>query len=178
MFSGKSEELIRRMIRADLAGQRTLLVKPRLDDRYSVDEVVSHAGRRLPCLVIHDIEDVRGPALDHPVDVVGIEEAQFFGSRLPGVIDELIAAGRRVICAGLDMDAFERPFHPMPEIMACAEQVTKLTAVCVRCGEDATRSQLLIEGSPAPQPYGDGEFISVGGSEAYEARCRACHQIA
>jgi thymidine kinase len=175
MFSGKSEELIRRLTRADIARQRVIAVKPLLDARYDVTAIASHAGRRWPCVAVEHAEDILRVAAQHRPDVVGIEEAQFFDDALADVARVLVDDGARVICAGLDLDALGRPFGPMPALACEAEVVTKLHAVCVRCGADASRSQLLIDGEPAP--WRDGPLINVGGAESYEARCRACFEV-
>ena len=175
MFSGKSEELIRRLTRADIARQRVVAVKPLIDARYDVTAIASHAGRRWPCVAVQDAEQIMRVAEQHRPDVLGIEEAQFFDAALPDVARRLADDGVRVICAGLDLDALGRPFGPMPALMCEAEVVTKLHAVCVVCGADASRSQLLIDGEPAP--WTDGPLINVGGAESYEARCRACFEV-
>jgi thymidine kinase len=175
MFSGKSEELIRRLVRADIARQRVVAVKPAIDSRYAVTAIASHNGRRWPCVSVQDSAGVAEVVAQHAPDVLGVEEAQFFDGGLVGVLQRASDRGVRVIVAGLDLDALARPFGPMPALMALAERVTKLTAVCVRCGADATRSQLLVDGAPAP--WRDGPLIDVGGAESYEARCRACFAV-
>jgi thymidine kinase len=175
MFSGKSEELIRRLVRADIGRQRVWAVKPALDSRYAAAAIVSHAGRRWPCAAVERAEDIMRIVEEHDPDVLGVEEAQFFDPALPAVLRRVVGAGVRVICAGLDLDAMGRPFGPLPELIAEAEQVTKLSAVCVRCGGEAHRSQLLVDGEPAP--WRDGPLINVGGAETYEARCRACFEV-
>jgi len=175
MFSGKSEELIRRLTRADIARQRVLAVKPVMDARYDVTAIASHAGRRWPGVAVEHSEEILRVAAQHRPDVLGIEEAQFFDDALPDVARQLVDDGVRVICAGLDLDALGRPFGPIPALVCEAEIVTKLHAVCVVCGADASRSQLLIDGEPAP--WRDGPLINVAGAEAYEARCRACFVV-
>jgi thymidine kinase len=175
MFSGKSEELIRRLSRADLARRRVVAVKPELDRRYDVTAIASHAGRRWPCVTVQRADEILRVAAQHRPDVLGIEEAQFLDDRLPDVARRLVEEGVRVICAGLDLDALGRPFGPMPALACEAELVTKLHAVCVVCGADASRSQLLVDGAPAA--WREGPLINVGGAEAYEARCRGCFEV-
>jgi thymidine kinase len=173
MFCGKSEELIRRLRRAAIARLAVVCVKPAIDDRHSVNDVVSHAGARLAARAIDDpreLLELRGEA-----DVVGIDEAQFFDARLVAVCEDLAAAGVSVICAGLDRDYRGLPFGPMPQLLSLADRVTKLQAVCVVCGGDATLSQRLVDGAPAPF---DDATVVVGGAERYEARCRGCFERA
>ena len=171
MFCGKSEELIRRLRRASIARLAVVCVKPSIDNRHSANDVVSHAGARLAARAIADpreLLELRGEA-----DVVGIDEAQFFDVRLIGVCEDLAASGLSVICAGLDRDYRGLPFGPMPELLAVADRITKLQAVCVVCGGDATLSQRLVDGAPAPF---DDATVVVGGAERYEARCRGCFE--
>jgi thymidine kinase len=173
MFSGKSEELIRRLRRAEIAGQRALIVKPRIDDRYDIGHVVSHAGAKMRAVAVSKPEDVPGLAVGY--DVIGIDEVQFFTSQIVFVIDVLVARGTRVVAAGLDQDFRGRPFGSLPELLCRAELVDKLQAVCHRCGGPATMTQRLVDGYPAPV---DGATIVVGALDSYEARCRTCHEIA
>lgn len=175
MFSGKSEELIRRLIRADYARMRVLAVKPAIDDRYADAAIASHAGRTWPCANVRDAGEIAALVAEHRPQVLGIEEAQFLGTELPDLVRELADSGVTVICAGLDLDALARPFGPMPALICDAERITKLSAVCVRCGQDACRTQLLHDGEPAP--WQDEPLIVVGAAETYEARCRACHEV-
>jgi thymidine kinase len=163
MFSGKTEELIRRLRRSQIARQHVEIFKPALDQRYSEDEVVSHNEQTLvssPVDAAGQIVLMAGEA-----GVVGIDEAQFFGSDLVETCQELANAGKRVVVAGLDQDYRGRPFEPMPELMAVAEYVTKLHAVCVKCGAPANHSQRLT---------GEEDRVVVGEQETYEPRCRRC----
>ena len=163
MFSGKTEELIRRLNRAQYARQKVLIFKPRIDKRYSQDSVVSHSKQELIAIAIDDANDIIAHALD--AEVIGIDEAQFFGPALVPVVERLANAGKRVVVAGLDQDYLGRPFDPMPHLMAIAEYVTKNLAICVRCGNPADRSQRLVRRDAT---------VVVGGTETYEARCRRC----
>ncbi len=171
MFSGKSEEMIRRLRRAEIAGQRAILFKPVIDDRYDVIDVVSHAGIRMAAVPVASSADVL--ARGRGCAVVGIDEVQFFDHGVVGVALTLADAGVRVVVAGLDQDFRRLPFGPMPELLARAEFVDKLQAVCHRCGGPATTTQRLVDGRPASY---DGETIVVGALDAYEARCRDCHE--
>jgi thymidine kinase len=173
MFSGKSEELIRRLRRAEIAGQRALIVKPRIDDRYDIGHVVSHAGDKMRAVAVARPEDIVGLADGY--DVVGIDEVQFFPGEIVFAIDALVERGSRVVVAGLDQDFRGLPFGAMPELLCRAELVDKLQAVCHRCGGPATMTQRLVDGAPAPA---NGDTIVVGALEQYEARCRTCHQLA
>jgi thymidine kinase len=173
MFSGKSEELIRRLRRAEIAGQRVLIVKPQIDDRYDIGHVVSHAGAKMRAVAVSRPEDIPGLAQDY--SVIGIDEVQFFSQEIVLVIDVLVARGARVVAAGLDQDFRGRPFGALPELLCRAELVDKLQAVCHRCAGPATMTPRLVDGYPAPA---DGATIVVGALDSYEARCRACHEIA
>lgn len=173
MFSGKSEELIRRVTRAFIAKQQVQVFKPALDRRYHAQAVASHNGRTLEARAVTDVGEMRR-ALEDAVQVVAIDEGQFLSHALVGFACDLAESGKRVLIAGLDLDFRAEPFGPMPELLARAESVTKLTAVCVRCGAPATRTQRLIGEHPAH--YGD-PVILVGASESYEPRCRACHRV-
>ena len=163
MFSGKTEELLRRLKRARIARQKVALFKPALDTRYHESDVVSHDATAMPSEVVHTADPML--LLAGSADVVGIDEAQFFGPELVDVVEGLAREGRRVIVAGLDQDYLGRPFEPVPQLMAIAEHVTKLHAVCVRCGAPANHSQRIVAG---------GSRVLVGESEAYEPRCRRC----
>jgi thymidine kinase len=173
MFSGKSEELIRRLRRAEIAGQRVLIVKPRIDDRYDIGHVVSHAGAKMRAVAVSKPEDI--PGLADGYDVIGIDEVQFFAAEIVLAIDALVERGKRIVVSGLDQDFRGLPFGAMPELLCRAELVDKLQAVCHRCGGPATMTQRLVDGYPAPA---DGATIVVGALDSYEARCRGCHEIA
>jgi thymidine kinase len=173
MFSGKTEELIRRVRRAQIARQKVQVFKPRLDDRYQVEKVASHNGVHLDAVVVRGAKEI--PQLvDSDTTVVAIDEGQFFDWTIADVCNFLADNGRRVIIAGLDTDFRGEPFGPMPLLMAQAEKVDKLQAICVVCGAPASRSQRLINGRPA---FYDDPVIMVGADEVYEARCRHCHQV-
>jgi thymidine kinase len=174
MFSGKSEELLRRVRRALIARKRVQVFKSHLDDRYAgVHRISSHDGSELEAVPVtaslQVAERVRPDA-----QVVAVDEAQFLDDGIVAVANRLADLGVRVIVAGTDMDFRGEPFGPMPTLLAIAERVDKLHAICVRCGDLATRNQRLIGGEPAPA---EGPTIQVGGSESYEARCRSCHQV-
>lgn len=174
MFSGKSEELIRRVRRAEIAKQKTQVFKPSLDDRYGIATVNSHDGRAAEAIAIEHPQDIL-KYIDDTTTVVAIDEAQFFDSDLIEVCRLLVEEKDiRVIVAGLDLDFKGEPFGPVPHLIAQAEQVDKLHAICVRCGDEASRSQRLIDGRPANY---DDPVIMIGAQEAYEARCRHCHQV-
>jgi thymidine kinase len=172
MFSGKTEELIRRVRRAQIARQKVQVFKPRLDDRYQVEKVASHNGVHLDAVVVGEAREILH-LVDSDTDVVVIDEGQFFDWTIADVCNLLADDGRRVIIAGLDTDFRGEPFGPMPLLMAQAERVDKLQAICVVCGAPASRSQRLINGRPA---FYDDPVIMVGAEEVYEARCRHCHQ--
>jgi thymidine kinase len=171
MFSGKSEEMIRRLRRAEIARQRVVIFKPCIDDRYDATDVVSHAGIRMRAIPVGSVAELL--VAGHGFDVVGIDEVQFFEHEVVPAALELADAGKRVIVAGLDQDFRREPFGPMPELLAHAEFVDKLQAVCHRCGGGATTTQRLVDGRPAPY---SGATIVVGANEQYEARCRDCHE--
>lgn len=173
MFSGKTEELIRRIKRAAIAKQKVQVFKPSIDTRYTVEQVASHSGIYFKAEPVTDVAAIR-ELLDPDAEVVGIDEVQFFEESVLELCRELAHAGRRVIVAGLDLDFRGEPFGPMPFLMAEAEQVDKLQAICLVCGAPASRTQRLINGKPAN--YHD-PIILVGASENYEARCRLHHQV-
>ena len=174
MFSGKSEELLRRIKRGVIAKQKVLLFKPSIDNRYEENMVSTHNGNSYESVNIDKAEKIYDYIIDKKYDIIGIDEVQFFDEKIVEVINKLADDGIRVIVAGLDMDFKAEPFHPMPEIMAVSEMVTKLHAVCNKCGKEASRSQRLIDGEPARY---DDPIVVIGASESYEARCRHCHEI-
>ncbi|RYF05817.1 MAG: thymidine kinase [Deltaproteobacteria bacterium] len=165
MFSGKTEELIRRLRRALYARQKVQIFKPQLDKRYDEVAIVSHSQQQLAAIAVDDAKDIL-PQLDADAEVVAVDEAQFFDRNLVEVVQRCADAGKRVLCAGLDQDFTGAPFEPMPELMAVAEFVTKMLAICVVCGNPAGRSQRLTRQS---------RRVLVGAQQGYEARCRRCH---
>jgi thymidine kinase len=166
MFSGKSEELMRRLRRSIIARKRVQVFKPSIDDRYSSDEIVSHNDLRMKSQAIPSPADIV-PNLDSRTEVVGIDEANFFGPALVDVATLLADGGKQVLIAGLDTDYMGRPFPPMPELLSLAESITKTLAICVRCGNPAKHTQRLVESS---------DLIVVGARGMYEARCRRCFE--
>lgn len=173
MFSGKTEEMIRRLRRAIIAKQSVQAFKPAIDRRYHIERVTSHNGLDFEAQPIASSGDILAAVLPETT-VVGIDEVQFFDPDIIAVCEQLAEDGKRVICAGLDLDFRGVPFGPMPELLARAELVDKLHAICVVCGEEASRTQRLIEGRPAAY---DDPVVMVGAAEVYEARCRQCHQV-
>jgi thymidine kinase len=166
MFSGKSEELIRRLRRAIIARKRVQVFKPSIDTRYASDEIVTHADLRMRSQSVTDARSILA-TLDWKSEVIGVDESNLFGSDLVLVANELADAGKRVIIAGLDTDYLGRPFPPMPDLLAIAESITKTLAICMRCGSPAKHTQRLI---------GSDELILIGAADAYEARCRRCFE--
>jgi thymidine kinase len=174
MFSGKTEELLRRIRRAEIAKKKIQIFKPRLDNRYGLERVASHNGvARNDAVVVEDAQTIL-TLVDPDTEVVAVDEVQFFDWAIADVCGVLADQGKRVLMAGLDQDFRGEPFGPMPLLMALAERVDKLQAICVVCGAGASRTQRLIDGRPARY---DDPIIFVGGSESYEARCRECHQV-
>ncbi|MCS7229987.1 MAG: thymidine kinase [Candidatus Kryptonium sp.] len=165
MFSGKTEELIRRIRRAQIAKLKVAVFKPRIDTRYSVDKIVSHSDISIASIVVDNAKQILELAKD--AQVIGIDEAQFFGMDLVDVCEQLANDGKRVIVAGLDQDYRGKPFEPMPQLLAIAEYITKMHAICVVCGNPASKTQRKIK---------TGERIVVGASDIYEARCRRCFE--
>lgn len=174
MFSGKSEELMRRVRRALIARRRVQVFKSHLDDRYAgVETISSHDGSSIEAVPVSRSLDI-AEAVRRDAQVVAIDEAQFLDDGVVTVANWLADCGVRVIVAGTDMDFRGEPFGPIPSLLAIAEKVDKLHAICVVCGDLASRNQRLIDGRPAPA---EGPTIQVGGSESYEARCRTCHEV-
>ena len=173
MFAGKTEELIRRIKVLELAKKEIMVFKPIIDDRYSNTKIVSHAGSGVDSIVVENATQII-ELVKPTTEVVAIDEVQFFDDEVCNVVDQLASRGIRVICAGLDTDFRGEPFGPMGKLLTQAEFVTKLTAVCMKCGGPATRTQRIINGEPAS--YND-KTILIGALESYEARCRQCHEL-
>jgi len=166
MFSGKSEELIRRLRRAEIARQRVQIFKPGIDQRYSNGHIVSHSELKIESQGVKDWQDLE-KKLDLRTEVIGIDEAQFLGEGIVDLVVRLADMGKRIIIAGLDTDYLGRPFHPMPELLAVADDITKYLAICMQCGNPAKHTQRLIASE---------ELIVVGATGMYEARCRRCFE--
>ena len=166
MFSGKTEELIRRLRRAQIAKQTVKIFKPKIDSRYSESDIVSHSEQSLPSILITDINEVS--ELAREAQVIGIDEAQFFSNDIVDICNKLANEGKRVIIAGLDQDYKGIPFEPMPQLLSIAEYITKTLAICVNCGNPADKTQRKTTSS---------ERVVVGAADIYEARCRKCHYI-
>jgi thymidine kinase len=166
MFSGKSEELIRRLRRAQIARQRVQIFKPQIDSRYSENHIVSHSDQKIASEAVNSAKDILD-RVDARTEVVGIDEAQFFDREITAVCNRLADMGKRVIVAGLDQDYMGHPFEPMPQLLAIAEYITKTLAICVRCGNPANHTQRMIASH---------ERVIVGASDIYEARCRRCFE--
>ena len=173
MFSGKTDELIRRLIRARIAKQKVQVFKPAIDIRYAVEKVTSHMGTNFEAIPVANAAEIRSK-LEIDTTVVGIDEAQFMDAEVINVAQELAERGVRVLVAGLDMDFRGEPFGPMPMLMSKAERVDKLHAICMVCGDEASRTQRLVNGKPARY---DDPVVIVGASELYEARCRLHHEV-
>lgn len=173
MFSGKTEELIRRLRRATIARQKVQVFKPAIDIRFAVEKVKSHSGSDFDAIPVQTSRHIY-KYLDEDTTVVGIDEAQFFDEEIVSIVETLADRGLRVIVAGLDLNFRGEPFGSMPILLALAEKVEKLTAICIVCGEPATRTQRLVNGKPARF---DDPVVIVGASEMYEARCRKHHEV-
>ncbi|MGZ4786996.1 MAG: thymidine kinase [Terriglobales bacterium] len=166
MFSGKSEELIRRLRRAEIARQRVQIFKPGIDQRYCDDHIVSHSALKIRSLGVKDAAELE-KRLDLRTEVIGVDEAQFLGEGIVNLVVRLADMGKRIIIAGLDTDYLGRPFHPMPELLAIADEITKTLAICMQCGNPAKHTQRLVASE---------ELIVVGAAGMYEARCRRCFE--
>jgi thymidine kinase len=166
MFSGKSEELIRRLRRAEIARQRVQIFKPIIDERYSTSHIVSHNDMRIRSESVSSAAEIQAKA-DLRTEVIGIDEAQFLGEAIVELVVRLADMGKRIIIAGLDTDYLGRPFHPMPELLAVADEITKALAICMQCGNPAKHTQRLIASE---------DLIVVGAAGMYEARCRRCFE--
>jgi len=173
MFSGKTDELIRRLIRATIAKQKVQVFKPAIDVRYAVEKVTSHAGADYDAIPVGKAAEIRAK-LQPDTTVVGIDEAQFMDAEVVAIARELADRGIRVLVAGLDQDFRGEPFGPMPALMSLAERVDKIHAICMVCGDEASRTQRLVNGKPARY---DDPVVIVGASEMYEARCRRHHEV-
>ncbi len=174
MFSGKSEELMRRLRRAAIAKQTVITFKPSLDNRYAAEYVVSHNGTKHAALPIDSVDILETVVAEKNACVIGIDEAQFFDQSIVATIFSLVHSGKKVIAAGLDLDFRGVPFGVMPMLMALADSVTKLRSICTECGKDAHFTQRLVNGCPARF---DDPIIMIGAQEAYQARCRGCYTI-
>ena len=166
MFSGKSEELIRRLRRAEIARQRVQIFKPIIDQRYASDQIVSHDDGRIHAVPVNNAAELEA-RLDRRTEVIGIDEAQFLGDAMVEFVVRLADIGKRIVIAGLDTDYLGRPFHPMPELLAVADEITKTLAICMQCGNPAKHTQRLIANE---------DLIVVGAAGMYEARCRRCFE--
>lgn len=166
MFSGKSEELIRRLRRAEIARQRVQIFKPGIDQRYSEDHIVSHSDLKMRSDSVKDAAELQAK-LDRRVEVIGIDEAQFLGEGIVDTVVQLADIGKRIVIAGLDTDYLGRPFHPTPELLAVADEITKTLAICMQCGNPAKHTQRLVASE---------DLIVVGAAGMYEARCRRCFE--
>src|SRR6266566_2909090 len=164
MFSGKSEELIRRLRRAQIARQKVQIFKPMVDTRYADDHIVSHSEMRIPSRAVQTSRELLD-LVEADTEVVGIDEGQFFDQDLPSVVNTIANRGKRVIVAGLDQDYLGKPFEPMPQLLAIAEYITKTLAICMVCGNPANRTQRLVP---------SGDRVLLGAQGTYEARCRVC----
>ncbi len=172
MFSGKTEELIRRLNVLSFAKKKIITFKPKIDNRYS-KEITTHSGIKFPCIILEHSKELLD-YIDDDCDVVGIDEIQFFDKDMIGILEYLANKGIRVIVSGLDQDFRGEPFGIMPDLLTKAEFVTKLTAVCAKCGSPATRTQRLVNNKSA---HYDDPIVLVGSTETYEPRCRHCHEI-
>jgi thymidine kinase len=166
MFSGKSEELIRRLRRAEIARQRVQIFKPRIDERYSTNHIVSHSDLKIRSEAVKDADELMA-RVELRTEIIGIDEAQFLGEEIIPAVEKLADMAKRIIIAGLDTDYLGRPFHPMPELLAIADEITKTLAICMQCGNPAKHTQRLVASE---------DLIVVGAAGMYEARCRRCFE--
>ena len=173
MFSGKSEELIRRVRRVQIAKKKVQVFKPAIDNRYEIQYIYSHNGSKVEAINVENPNDIPN-MLKEDTEVVGIDEVQFFHDDIIKIAQILADQGKRIIIAGLDQDFRGEPFGPMPKLLAIAEYIDKLQAICMVCGKSASRTQRLVNGVPAK--YSDPTIL-VGAKESYEARCRKCHKV-
>jgi len=173
MFSGKSEELIRRVRRVQIANKKVQVFKPTIDNRYAVQYIYSHNGTKVEAINITRPKDIL-ESIEPDTEVIAIDEAQFYDDDIVSICQELADQGKRVIIAGLDQDFRGEPFGPIPKLLAIAEYVNKLQAICIVCGNTASRTQRLVNGQPAK--YSDPTIL-IGAKESYEARCRKCHVV-
>ncbi|MBA7535743.1 Thymidine kinase [subsurface metagenome] len=173
MFSGKSEELIRRVRRVQIANKKVQVFKPTIDNRYAVQYIYSHNGTKVEAINITKPKDIL-ESIEPDTEVIAIDEAQFYDDDIVSICQELADQGKRVIIAGLDQDFRGEPFGPIPKLLAVAEYVNKLQAICIVCGNTASRTQRLVNGQPAK--YSDPTIL-IGAKESYEARCRKCHDV-
>ena len=167
MFSGKTEELIRRVHRAEYARRKIQVFKPEIDNRYEEDHIVSHSKMKTPSQIVKNAQEIHD-LVKYDTEIIAIDEVQFFDDNIVTVCDKLADNGKRVIVAGLDQDYSGKPFGPMPALLAIAEYVSKLNAICVKCGNPASRTQRLTKSK---------ETVVVGATDIYEARCRNCHEV-
>lgn len=173
MFSGKSEELIRRIHRVQIAKKKVQIFKPTIDTRYSIQYIYSHNGTKIEAINISNSKELL-EKIESDTEVVAIDEAQFYDKEIVAICQKLADQGKRVIVAGLDQDFRGEPFGPIPKLLAIAEYIDKLQAICVICGKTASRTQRLVNGQPAK--YSDPTIL-IGAKETYEARCRKCHVV-
>jgi len=173
MFSGKSEELIRRVRRVQIAKKKVQVFKPTIDDRYDVQYIYSHNGTKVEAINIAKSKEIL-ETVEPDTEVVAIDEAQFYGDDIVLICQKLADKGKRIIIAGLDQDFRGEPFGPIPKLLAIAEEIDKLQAICIICGNIASRTQRLVNGQPAK--YSDPTIL-IGAKESYEARCRKCHVV-
>jgi len=173
MFSGKSEELIRRVHRVQIAKKKVQVFKPTIDNRFAIQYIYSHNGSKIKAINISEPKELL-EKLDPDTEVIAIDEAQFYSDDIVSICQKLADEGKRIIIAGLDQDFRGEPFGPMPKLLAVAEYINKLQAICMVCGNPASRTQRLVNGKPAKY---SGPTILVGAKETYEARCRKCHVV-